>query len=171
MLPADFGAEGSGRPPTAEGTPAPAQPGAIVLAVLAVLGLGVAGYLTSVHYAHTPLACSSSGTIDCAKVLSSVYSLVPGTSIPVTLPGIGFFLISLALALAQLWRPFNYGLRQAHAAWAGLGMLTVLYLVFVELVELRVICLWCTSFHVIILITLLMTLWRLYPQDRALSRP
>jgi uncharacterized membrane protein len=137
---------------------------------LAVLGLGVAGYLTAVHYAHTALACSSTGTIDCAKVLSSAYSMIPGTSIPVTLPGMGFFLVSLALALAQLRRPFNYGLRQAHAAWAGLGMLFVLYLVFVELVELRVICLWCTSVHVATLLTLLVTLWRLYPQDRALSR-
>jgi uncharacterized membrane protein len=96
--------------------------------------------------------------------------MIPGTSIPVTLPGMGFFLVSLALALAQLRRPFNYGLRQAHAAWAGLGMLFVLYLVFVELVELRVICLWCTSVHVATLLTLLVTLWRLYPQDRALSR-
>jgi uncharacterized membrane protein len=34
----------------------------------------------------------------------------------------------------------------------------------VELVELRTICLWCTSVHVVILLTFLLTLWRLYPQ-------
>ncbi|MGC1406315.1 MAG: vitamin K epoxide reductase family protein [Candidatus Dormiibacterota bacterium] len=95
--------------------------------------------------------------------MSSQYSVIPGTSVPITVPGMAYFLVSLALALGQLRRPRNYGLRQAHAAWAGLGLLTALYLVFVELVELRTICLWCTSIHVLILLTLLLTIWRLYP--------
>jgi uncharacterized membrane protein len=138
--------------------------GAALLAALAVIGLGVAGYLTAVHYAHTTVVCSNQGAVNCEKVITSAFSVVPGTSLPITLPGLGFFLISLVLALAQLRRPADYGLRQAHAAWAGLGLLTAFYLVFVELVELRTICLWCTSVHVVILLTFLLTLWRLYPQ-------
>lgn len=141
----------------------PTEWGAVLLALLAVVGLGVAAYLTSVHYAGTPLFCSDKGTVDCELVLSSAYSVIPGTSLPITVPGMAYFLVSLALALGQLRRPHNYGLRQAHAAWAGLGLLTALYLVFVELVELRTICLWCTSVHVVILLTLLITIWRLYP--------
>ena len=141
--------------------------GAALLAALAVIGLGVAGYLTAVHYAHTTVVCSNQGAVNCEKVITSAFSVVPGTSLPITLPGLGFFLISLVLALAQLRRPADYGLRQAHAAWAGLGLLTAFYLVFVELVELRTICLWCTSVHVVILLTFLLTLWRLYPQPRA----
>lgn len=141
--------------------------GAALLAALAVIGLGVAGYLTAVHYAHTTVVCSSQGAVNCEKVITSAFSVVPGTSLPITLPGLGFFLISLVLALAQLRRPADYGLRQAHAAWAGLGLLTAFYLVFVELVELRTICLWCTSVHVVILLTFLLTLWRLYPQPSA----
>jgi uncharacterized membrane protein len=138
--------------------------GAALLAALAVIGLGVAGYLTAVHYAHTTVVCSNQGAVNCEKVITSAFSVVPGTGLPITLPGLGFFLISLVLALAQLRRPADYGLRQAHAAWAGLGLLTAFYLVFVELVELRTICLWCTSVHVVILLTFLLTLWRLYPQ-------
>jgi uncharacterized membrane protein len=138
--------------------------GAALLAALAVIGLGVAGYLTAVHYAHTTVVCSNQGAVNCEKVITSAFSVVPGTALPITLPGLGFFLISLVLALAQLRRPADYGLRQAHAAWAGLGLLTAFYLVFVELVELRTICLWCTSVHVVILLTFLLTLWRLYPQ-------
>lgn len=159
--------------PAGEGAPAQAgrsiaspdqsQWGAVLLAALAVIGFGVAAYLTSVHYAGTPLICSDKGTINCELVLSSQYSVIPGTSVPITVPGMAYFLLSLALALGQLRRPHNYGLRQAHAAWAGLGLLTALYLVFVELVELRTICLWCTSIHVLILLTLLLTIWRLYP--------
>ena len=124
----------------------------------------MAGYLTAVHYAHTTVVCSNQGAVNCEKVITSAFSVVPGTALPITLPGLGFFLISLVLALAQLRRPADYGLRQAHAAWAGLGLLTAFYLVFVELVELRTICLWCTSVHVVILLTFLLTLWRLYPQ-------
>jgi uncharacterized membrane protein len=135
----------------------------VVLAALAVIGFGLAAYLTSVHYAGTPLICSDKGFVDCELVLSSAYSVIPGTSVPVTVPGMAYFLVSLVLALAQLRRPRNYGLRQAHAAWAGLGVLTAFYLVFVELVELRTLCLWCTSVHVVILLTLLITIWRLYP--------
>jgi uncharacterized membrane protein len=134
-----------------------------MLVALAVIGFGLAAYLTSVHYAGAPLVCSSKGFVNCELVLSSAYSVIPGTSVPVTVPGMAYFLVSLVLALAQLRRPRNYGLRQAHAAWAGLGLLTVFYLVFVELVELRTLCLWCTSVHVVILLTLLITIWRLYP--------
>jgi uncharacterized membrane protein len=142
--------------------------GALLLAALAVIGFGVAAYLTSVHYAGTPLVCSDKGTINCELVLSSAYSVIPGTSLPITVPGMAYFLVSLVLALAQLRRPRNYGLRQAHAAWAGLGLLTAFYLVFVELVELRTICLWCSSVHVVILLTLLLTIWRLYPRPDSL---
>jgi len=136
----------------------------LFLAALAAIGLGVAGYLTVVHYAPTLLVCSASGFVNCEAVLTSAFSVVPGTSIPITVPGLGFFLVSLALAIAQLRRPANYGLRQAHAVWAGLGLLTIFYLIFVEFVELRTICLWCTSVHVVILLTFLLTLWRLYPK-------
>ena len=164
MVPADPG-DDLGSAVASSAAPAGAQrPGALALAALAVIGLGVAGYLTSVHYAHTTLICSNQGAINCEKVITSAFSVVPGTSLPITVPGLGFFLISLALALAQLRRPLNFGFRQAHAAWAALGLLTALYLVFVELVELRTICLWCTSVHVVILLTFVLTLWRLYPE-------
>lgn len=144
--------------------------GAVALAALAVFGMGVAGYLTVVHYAPALLVCSAQGLVNCEAVLTSAQSVVPGTVIPITVPGLAFFLISLGLAIAQLGRPNNYRLRQAHAVWGGLGLLTALYLVFVELVELHNICLWCSSVHIALLVTFLITLWRLYPQPSA-ARP
>jgi uncharacterized membrane protein len=48
-------------------------------------------------------------------------------------------------------------------------LLTVFYLVFVELVELHNICLWCTSVHALIVLTLITTAWRLHPLDEALT--
>ncbi|MFZ0995186.1 MAG: vitamin K epoxide reductase family protein [Candidatus Dormiibacterota bacterium] len=157
---------GEGAPPQVSRSAAGSEPppwGALLLAALAGIGIGLAAYLTSVHYAGTPLICSDKGFVDCELVLSSAYSVIPGTSVPITVPGMAYFLVSLVLALAQLRRPGNYGLRQAHAAWAGLGLLTAFYLIFVEFVDLRTLCLWCTSVHVVILLTLLITIWRLYP--------
>lgn len=150
---------------TASSDPSPW--GAVLLAALALIGMGLAGYLTAVHYAPALLVCSDKGLVDCNAVLTSAFSVVPGTSLPITVPGLAYFLVSLVLAVAQLRRPANYGLRQAHAVWGGLGLLTVFYLIFVELVEVRYICLWCTSVHLVILVTFLTTLWRLYPKPSA----
>lgn len=166
MAPATSGSDQGEFPGTggAERGSDSSQWSAWLLTALAVIGIGLGGYLTSVHYAHTPLVCSDQGLVDCQKVLSSIYSVIPGTSVPITVPGTGFFLISLALAVAQLRRPGSYRLRQVHAVWGGLGVLTAFYLVFAELVELRTICLWCTSVHITLLLTFLITLWRLYPK-------
>lgn len=54
----------------------------IVILLLSLCGVGIAIYLTAVHYEQVPLLCSSSGLIDCQRVTSSAYSVVPGTSIP-----------------------------------------------------------------------------------------
>ncbi len=152
-----------------EPTGRPGGIGAVWLMALSVAGFGVAAYLTTVHYANVPLFCSASGLVDCSKVVTSQFSVVPGTSVPITVPGMAFFLVSLGLALAQYLRPQRASLRQAHFGWACLGLLAVFYLVFVELVELHHICLWCTGVHVLILLTLLTTAWRLHPADELLT--
>lgn len=163
MVPATSG-EGTERLASTSEAGAVVPWGAIALVALAIIGLGLASYLTAVHYAPAILVCSNQGLVDCQAVLTSPYSVIPGTSLPITVPGLAYFLVSLVLALAQLRRPTNYGLRQAHAVWGGLGLLTALYLIFVELVELHTICLWCSTVHLVLLVTFLVTLWRLYPR-------
>ncbi len=148
----------------------PQRGSGLLLVGLALLGMALAGYLTTVHYAHVPLACSSSGVVDCQLVLSSAYSVVPGTSLPITVPGMLYFLATLAVALAQLRRPLEPRLRQLQVGLAGLGLLAALYLIFVELIELGTICLWCTSVHVVILLTLLTAIWRLHPPAASPTR-
>jgi uncharacterized membrane protein len=163
MVPATAGNDsGATIPDRMDSIPSPL--GAWLLVVLALIGMGLAGYLTAVHYSPTLLVCSNKGLINCEAVLTSGYSVIPGTAIPITVPGLAYFLVSLVLALAQLRRPGNYGLRQAHAVWGGLGLLTALYLIFVELLEVHNICIWCTSVHVMLLLTCLVALWRLYPK-------
>lgn len=134
----------------------------VFLLLSSVVGAGIAVYLTFVHYENVPLVCSDSGLINCARVLSSSYSVVPGTTIPITIPGLAWCIVMAGLAIVGLapggqrrW------LLLAQFAWALFGMLTVLYLVYAEIVKLHTICAWCTALHVLILFMFLVTLVQL----------
>lgn len=119
-----------------------------VAAILAsVAGVAVSIYLTILHYAGFVPACPVSGPINCEVVLSSPYAVIAGTSIPTSVAGIAWFATS-----AVLWtRPFG----RIQLAWSAVGLLTVIYLVFIEIVRLGAICLWCTAAHLLVLALLL----------------
>ncbi len=136
--------------------------GQILIFVLSLVGVAISIYLTSVHYAKVPLICSTNGLVDCASVLSSPYSVIPGTTIPITIPGLVWCLAMAGLAFAawRLW-PERRDLRIAQFVLSLLGMVSVLYLVYAELVRLHHICAWCTGLHVIILVMFLVTILNL----------
>jgi uncharacterized membrane protein len=138
-------------------------PGQVAIVVFAVAGLGISVYLTLEHYAHVPLICSTTGLVDCSSVLTSSYSVVPGTSIPITLPGMLWCLVSGGIAVAMLslaWRRIAVPMRlfTFQKIWGGLGLISIFYLVYAELVKLHHICAWCTGVHVLVLATFLVTL-------------
>lgn len=138
----------------------------LILLVCSLAGIGIAIYLTSVHYENVPLVCSDKGLVDCARVLSSPYSVVPGTSIPITIPGLLWAVVSAALAVFALYRrDERRWISVAQFGWALVGMLTVLYLVYVEIVRLHTICAWCTAMHVLILLMFLVTIVQLQMQQ------
>ena len=130
-----------------------------ILFLLALIGAGIALYLTTVHYEHVPLVCSTSGIVDCARVTSSAYSVIPSTNVPITVPGLLWAIASAVLAVAG-WRMQNQDRRilLAQLVWSLLGLLAALYLVYVELVLLHTICAWCTGMHVVILIMFLISM-------------
>jgi uncharacterized membrane protein len=141
-------------------------PGLTALVVMAALGLAISAYLTTVHYASVPLVCSATGPINCVAVTSSRYSVIPGTAIPITIPGMLWFLASGVLAgigLRGVWadQPEPARLRLVHFGWAAAGVLFVLYLIYCEIVLLHQICEWCTAVHVLTVGTFLLTLARL----------
>src|SRR5215469_4397311 len=75
-----------------------------IMAAIGVVGLGISAYLTTIHYTHTAPVCSISGLINCANVLKSPYSVIPGTGnastgIPITFPGAIWFVVSGVLAV------------------------------------------------------------------------
>ena len=149
----------------------------IAIVVMAVIGLGISIYLTTVHYANAPLVCSAGGIVNCAEVTRSSYSVVPGTNIPVTIPGMLWFFVSASLALLS-WQiqsgrtsllarfgvagderlPLRLGL--ALFAWCVCGLAAVFYLIYGE-TKLHKICEWCTGVHILTAITFFIALYRL----------
>ena len=116
--------------------------------VLALLGLGIAGYLAYEHHtASTTLSCPDTGVVNCLKVTTSSYSHFLG--LPVADLGLGFFLVMTLLCLPSGWASPSVLLRRTRLAVAALGALFVLYLLWAELFQLDAICLWCTAIHVV----------------------
>jgi uncharacterized membrane protein len=117
-------------------------------AILVVIGLADAAYLTLTHFTtHVQLACSDTGTIDCAKVTTSPQSYILG--IPVAVLGLVYFLVYAGLVAPPAWRSPEPLVRYARLAWAIGGVCTVVYLIYAELFEIDAICLWCSVVHVV----------------------
>ncbi len=132
-----------------EATPVAPRWAWTVTLALSLAGLAVSAYLTYVHYTTpTALSCPDTGLINCVKVTTSPQSMLFGV-IPVAVSGLAYYAVMTALTTPWAWRssaPLVRGARLAGAV-AGVGM--VCYLVYVELVVVDAICLWCTAVHVV----------------------
>ncbi len=122
--------------------------------------MAVAAYLTVAHYSGAALVCTQTAGIDCDAVTTSSYALVPGTGIPISLAGMGWFVVTGAIALLAL-RGDAAWLRPTLLAWSIAGVLVVLYLVNAELAVIHAICEWCTVLHVLIVATFFIALARM----------
>jgi uncharacterized membrane protein len=106
------------------------------LLLLALVGIGIAGYLTYVHYrGFAPICAVGQG---CEKVQSSRYAKLAG--VPVPLIGLLGYLGILAslLARGELARLTTAGMAYVGVAFSG-------YLTFLELFRIHAICQWCVG--------------------------
>ena len=129
---------------------------------VALAGLGIATYLTIVHYAGgTPVCAVAHG---CATVQQSVYATLAG--VPVAVLGLGGYLAVLA-ALArdgEGWRT-----AAAFLSLAGLGFSG--WLTYVEVAILHAICIWCVGSAVCMALLSVLTVVRLvHPATPTRSR-
>jgi uncharacterized membrane protein len=125
---------------------------------LTVLGLGVAGYLTYVHYSGATPVCSIKGN-PCSQVQKSRYSELIG--IPVALIGlIGYILIlgSLLVRESEMSRFVT-----ACLTLGGFGFSA--YLTYREIFTLEKICEWCVSSAVIVTVLMVLAIWRFLRGD------
>jgi uncharacterized membrane protein len=125
---------------------------------MGLAGLGVSAYLTAVHYTSVPLVCSTSGAINCEQVLSSPYAVIAGTTLPTSAAGMLWFAVTVVLAGLRLAGPASPLVARLQLAWSAIGLLTVVGLVFIEIVVLGAICIWCTAAHTLVLAIFLLSL-------------
>jgi uncharacterized membrane protein len=129
----------------------------LTMSVLALIGLGVASYLTYIHYAGINPVCTAGNS--CLKVQTSVYSLFLG--IPVALMG----LIGYVAILASLLAPENETTRFATVVFTVLGFGFSAYLTYRELFSIHAICEWCASSAVILTVLTCLAIWRFLRGD------
>ena len=121
--------------------------------VLAVLGIGVAGYLVYVHYADVDPVCNIAH--GCHKVQTSEYAKLAG--VPVAVLG----LIGYVSILAALLVPGQgEAARMAAALFALVGFGFSMYLTYRELFTIDAICQWCVLSAILMTLLAIVTVWR-----------
>jgi uncharacterized membrane protein len=114
---------------------------------IAVLGLADSAYLTYTHFNGNKLAsCPETSSINCLKVTTSSQSEIFG-HIPVAITGLVYFVVMAALVTPWAWRAANPWIARARLAGAIGGVGMVVYLLYVEAIQLKAICLYCTGVH------------------------
>jgi len=132
---------------------APAARGLSLLTpILALLGVGISGYLTYVKLSATQAVCLGLG--ECETVQNSPYSVILG--IPIAILGLLTY-----LAIIALWwwsqdqqRPYAELTPMLLFGITLFGFLYSAYLTYLELFVLKAICPWCVASA--ILMTVLM---------------
>lgn len=124
----------------------------IAMIAIATVGLGVASYLTWVHYSGSPPVCTAGGS--CLKVQTSVYSKLAG--VPVALIG----LLGYIAILGSLLAPENESSRLATVALTLTGFGFSGYLTYRELFSIHAICEWCASSAGIMTVLMALSVWR-----------
>ncbi|MCL5442708.1 MAG: hypothetical protein M1603_03450 [Candidatus Marsarchaeota archaeon] len=106
----------------------------LLLLALLVIGTADSIYLTSVELNAAPLVCSSSGLIDCARVLSPADPYSSIFRIPLAFYALAWFIISIAVFATR---------RSKLAPWYFTGLIGAVYSVF-AMSMIGSICIYCS---------------------------
>ena len=109
--------------------------------VVALAGIGIAAYLTWVHYDEGALVCVAGG--GCETVQQSSYAEIAG--LPVALLG----LMSYAVVLGLIVWDTPYA-RLGAATLAFVGLAFSIYLLVLQLFVIDAVCVWCLANDVLI---------------------
>jgi uncharacterized membrane protein len=120
----------------------------LAIGIICVIGIGIAGYLTYVHYDGLKVLCLSSG--GCETVQSSRYAKLGG--IPVAVLGLAGYVTLLASLAVR-----GDGGRAGGFGIALTGFLFSMYLTYRELFTIHAICQWCVASAVLMTALTIMT--------------
>ena len=136
----------------------------LILAVLDIIGLAIASYLAIVEVGGGVPVCGP--LKGCETVALSEYSRIGG--VPVAVYGVGLSLILLTLAIAW-WRTNLYGLLLAHYGLSLAGVIFEIYFMYIQLVVIRAVCVWCTTYGLSLILRFVVALivWLRQPRPEA----
>lgn len=139
----------------------------LILAVLDVIGLLIATYLSVVELAGSVPVC---GPIKgCEDVANSEYSRIGG--VPVAVFGVALSLLLLTLAIAW-WKTDAYGLLLAHYGLSLAGVIFEVYFLYLQVFVIHAVCVWCASYGLSLILRFVVAfiVWlRQPPPDHATS--
>ncbi|CAN5607083.1 hypothetical protein BH09CHL1_BH09CHL1_02300 [soil metagenome] len=128
--------------------------------LLGVVAVGIAAYLTVVHYQHDLLVCSTGG---CETVQSSKYATIG--PIPIAILGLASSVTMLGAALLRIFRrDLVVPATVVIFALAAIGFGYELYLTYVEIWVLDAICQWCVAFACVTTIWMVLEARRLWEE-------
>lgn len=137
----------------------------VILAVLDIVGLAIATYLSTVELQGGVPVC---GPIHgCEEVARSQYSRIGG--VPVAVFGVGLSLLLLTLAVAWL-RSNLYVLLLAHYGLSLGGVIFEVYFIYLQAFVIGAVCIWCASYglSLILRFAIALVVW-LRGTDRVLT--
>ncbi len=146
----------------------------VILVVMSVVGLLAASETLFSYYLfkQTPPFCTTGSiggiSLDCNAVLGSQYSQILG--IPLELFAVAYFIINLILVYLVTFgssRTFGRALTVLFG-WRFVGLMIVPYLVFIELIVLKAVCVYCTIMHVAIIADFIVISYFLFFRRNAL---
>ncbi len=129
----------------------------VILIAMSIVGLFAASETLFTYYLfkQTLPFCTSGSfagiSLDCNAVLGSKYSQILG--VPLELFAVAYFVINLVLVYLVTFgsqRMFSRALTTLFG-WRFVGLMIVPYLVFIEFIVLRAICIYCTIMHAAII--------------------
>ncbi len=124
-----------------------------VIAVIAVLGIGVATYITIADSGGGSPTCLAGGT-GCETVASSSYSHIAGINVAV------FGIVGYVLIFVSAFLDNDLGRLGGFAVALG-GFGFSVYLTYLEIFKIEAICQWCVSSAVLMTILFLLNATRL----------
>ncbi|MBI5798079.1 vitamin K epoxide reductase family protein [Candidatus Woesearchaeota archaeon] len=119
--------------------------------IIGIIGLVLSLYLVKHHYIPEPAFCDVNALISCSTVNTSMYSEI--YHVPVAFFGVVWFLGLIGFSFLLKKRKYE----MPFFVWCSLGLLSLIYFIYGEIV-LEAICLWCTSVHVLVLVTFILAI-------------
>lgn len=138
-------------------------------AILVVIGIGIAAYLTYVKLFGLKPYCADIG--NCDAVQNSAYAELFG--IPVAVLGLLTYLALLALWWVKRvdWRGLGYPAQLGFFFVSLVGVLFSAYLTYLEIWVIRAICPWCVASGIVMLGIFLLSLFEVIRGAAADAEP